>query len=76
MTIKIKFTLMTPSGSVESQYAEVEPTPGGYVDFALAASKLPDSWLLGHGDKVAYERLDQLEDDELTAEDERQLGRR
>lgn len=76
MKIKIKLTLVSPSGSIESQYADVRETPGGYASLRDVANAIPDEWLLGHDDRITYERLDQVEDDELTAEDERQLGRR
>lgn len=72
----VKLILRTPSGSVETQYVPVAETPGGYADLRTMMHLIPDDWLLGDGDTITMRRLDQLEDDELTEEDKRQLGLR
>lgn len=75
--MKIKFVLSTPSGSVEYAYADVTPSPGGYISASAAYAVIAQhDWLLNDGDRITTVFLDQCEPDELTEEDERFLGRR
>jgi len=71
----VKAIVITPSGSVEPYYANVQESPGGYADLFLLSNQLAKHGiLLNHGDTIKVEFVEQLDADERTAEDERQLA--
>jgi len=73
----IKLTLSTFSGSLDVTYLDVPPSVGGgYADLTQAIAKLgPHSAFgtLAHGDMIKVEFVDQIDPEDRTGQDEREL---